>query len=116
MANLNAQEIEFFNFLQKYDLQQYFDRLREDGVKKIGHLQHVKSEDLEKIGMSKPERQRLLGKYEQHFSKLGKLKVSLLNSVSLLWSKCMHCAAFNALYLSFPPSGCVNREEQEVCG
>ena len=68
-------EIEFFNFLLKYDLQQYYERLRDEGVKKISHLQHVKSEDLEKIGMTKPERKRLLGKYEQHFSKLGKLKV-----------------------------------------
>lgn len=68
-------EIEFFNFLKKYDLEKYYDRLKDDGVSKIGHLQHVKSEDLEKIGMTKPERQRLLGKYEKHFSKLGKLKV-----------------------------------------
>lgn len=68
-------EIEFFNFLQRYDLQQYHERLRDEGIKKISHLQHVKSEDLEKIGMTKPERKRLLGKYEQHFSKFGKLKV-----------------------------------------
>ena len=75
MANLGVGEIEFFNFLQRYDLQQYYERLRDDGVKKISHLRDVKGEDLEKIGMSKPERKRLLGKYEQHFSKLGKLKV-----------------------------------------
>jgi len=70
-------DIEFFNFLKKYDLDHYYERLKAEGVKKINHLQHVKNEDLEKIGMTKPERQRLRGKYEQHFSKLGKLKVCL---------------------------------------
>lgn len=68
-------EIEFSNFLKKYDLQKYQDVLKNEGVTKISHLQHVKSEHLENTGMSKPERQRLLGKYHEHFSKFGKLKV-----------------------------------------
>lgn len=72
----NAQEVEFLNFLKKYDLEKYHERLLQDGVKRIDHLQHVKIEDLEKIGMSRPESQRLLGKYEKHFSKFGKFKVS----------------------------------------
>ena len=77
MANniQDKKEIEFLNFLTKYDLGHYYERLKSEGVWKISHLQHVVAEDLDKIGMSRPERQRLLGKYEQHFSKLGKIKV-----------------------------------------
>ena len=74
MAN---REIEFFNFLKKYDLDHYHERLKQEGISKINHLQHVKGEDLERVGMSKPEQKRLLGKYEQHFSKFGKFKVRL---------------------------------------
>lgn len=71
----DKKEIEFLNFLKKYDLDQYHERLKRLGVKKISHLQHVKDDDLAEVGMTKPERQRLLGKYEKHFSKLGKFKV-----------------------------------------
>ena len=78
MAN---REIEFFNFLKKYDLDQYHERLKQEGISKISHLQHVKGEDLEKVGMTKPEQKRLLGKYEQHFSKFGKFKVHLHSSL-----------------------------------
>lgn len=74
MAN---KEVEFYNFLKKYDLDKYQEQLKAAGITKISHLQHVKIDDLETVGMAKPELKRLLGKYEQHFSKLGKLKVCL---------------------------------------
>ena len=74
MAN---KEVEFYNFLKKYDLDQHQEHLKAVGITKISHLQHLKAEDLETVGMTKPELKRLLGKYEQHFSKLGKLKVCL---------------------------------------
>jgi len=68
-------EAEFLNFLTKYDLEKYHQGFINEGVKKIEHLGHIKEEDLANIGLTRPERQRLLDKYERHFSKLGKFKV-----------------------------------------
>ena len=70
-----VKEAEFLNFLTKYDLEQYHEGLLAAGIKKIEHLNHVKQEDLTDIGLSRTEGQRLLDKYDRHFSKIGKFKV-----------------------------------------
>ncbi|XP_065891111.1 non-receptor tyrosine-protein kinase TNK1-like isoform X2 [Dysidea avara] len=71
-------EAEFLNFLTKYDLEQYHEGFLAAGIKKIEHLNHVKQEDLTDIGLSRTEGQRLLDKYDRHFSKIGKFKDKLL--------------------------------------
>jgi len=76
-------EAEFLNFLTRYDLQQYHEGFLAAGIKKIDHLHHVKEQDLTAIGLTRPERQRLLDKYERHFSKIGKIKVGCLFTLKL---------------------------------
>ncbi len=66
----------FYNFLQHYDLQQYHQRFLEKGVSKVSHLKTVDEVCLEEIGLSRPERIRLMKKMEENFSLHGKLKVA----------------------------------------
>ena len=47
------------------------------GVTKMIHLKDVDDTDLEKLGLSRPERTRLKKKLEAHFSTFGKLKVPI---------------------------------------
>ena len=65
----------FFNFLQHYDLQRYHQKFLDMGVRKISHLKDVDDDDLELVGLSRPERSRLRKKLEKNFSLTGKLMV-----------------------------------------
>ena len=68
----------FVNFLSHYDLSKYYDAFCEIGVTKLPHLKDVRDEDLKQMGLSNPERTRLMKKFDANFSKMGKLKVSLV--------------------------------------
>ena len=68
---------ELRNFLFHHDLGQYFQGFANMGVTKMVYLKDVDDTDLEKLGLSRPERTRLKKKLEAHFSTFGKLKVPI---------------------------------------
>lgn len=63
------------NFLRYYDLGQYYQGFVNMGVIKLSYLRDVDDADLDKLGLSRPERNRLKKKLESHYSTFGKLKV-----------------------------------------
>ena len=65
----------FYNFLQRYDLHRYHQKFVDMGVRKISHLKDVDDNDLELVGLSRPERSRLRKKLENNFSFAGRLRV-----------------------------------------
>ena len=75
MDDAEKEKARFYNFLKRYDLDRYYDKLIKVGVCKISHLKDVEENDLMEIGMHKPERIRLKKKFEENFSTMGKLKV-----------------------------------------
>ena len=75
MSQDDTERQKFVNFLSHYDLSKYYEAFREIGVTKLAHLKDVSEDDLKQIGLSNPEKTRLLKKYDANFSKMGKLKV-----------------------------------------
>ena len=67
----------FYNFLQHYDLHKYHQKFLAEGVSRISHLKALDDKDLEEIGLSRPERNRLFKKLDENFSLPGLIKVSL---------------------------------------
>ena len=63
------------NFLRYYDLGHYHQAFTNLGVTKLAYLKDVDDTDLDKIGLTRPEKARLKKKVESYFSKFGKLKV-----------------------------------------
>ena len=79
-ASENDSEVEpqrFFNFLQHYGLQRYHGHLRDIGVSRISHLKSVDDKDLELIGFSRSEMNRLRRKLDENFSVTGRLMVGV---------------------------------------
>lgn len=74
-------EDELLNFLRHYDLGHYHHAFVNLGVTKIGYLKDVDDTDLDKIGLTRPEKARLKKKVESHFSTFKKLKVMPINTV-----------------------------------
>lgn len=65
----------FYNFLQHYDLHKYHQRFLAAGVSRISHLKVMDDKDLENVGLTRPERNRLYKKLEENFSISGLIKV-----------------------------------------
>ncbi len=65
----------FYNFLHHYDLQQYHQAFLAKGVSKVSHLKSLDEVSLAEVGLSRPERIRLMRKTEENFSRTGKFKV-----------------------------------------
>jgi len=75
--NLLEQE-KLYNFLKKYDLQNYYSKFVHCGVRKLSHLKSAAGdeESLSEIGLTKFERNRLKTKFKENFSWKGKVVVS----------------------------------------
>ena len=67
----------FYNFLQHYELHKYHQKFLAAGVSRISHLKPLDDKDLEEVGLSRPERNRLFKKLDENFSLPGLIKVSL---------------------------------------
>ena len=67
----------FYNFLQHYELHKYHQKFLAAGVSRISHLKALDDKDLEEVGLSRPERNRLFKKLDENFSLPGLIKVSL---------------------------------------
>ena len=67
----------FYNFLQHYELHKYHQKFLAAGVSRISHLKSLDDKDLEEVGLSRPERNRLFKKLDENFSLPGLIKVSL---------------------------------------
>lgn len=66
-----------FNFLKKYDLDQYFQKFLLKGVHRLGHLKDVSADDasLDEIGLSRIERLRLKKKVKENVAWRGRIMV-----------------------------------------
>ena len=82
----------FLTFLRGIDLSHYHQSFVKEGVKKISHLKHVDDKDLENIGLTRPERNRLKKKLETEFSAIHKL----FKVASLVVSTVSTCSAITA--------------------
>ncbi|ODN05514.1 Tyrosine-protein kinase PR2 [Orchesella cincta] len=71
-----------YEFLIEAELQQYYNALKNDlKVQNVAQIKYVSEEDLQQIGMSKPEMRRLKKYYQKHFptNVLAKMKKKLLS-------------------------------------
>lgn len=73
----DGEQRRLLNFLRHYDLGQYYQAFVTLGVTKIAYLRDVDDTDLDKIGLTRPEKARLKKRVESHFSTFGKLKVKV---------------------------------------
>ena len=66
-----------FNFLQRYQLGQHFEKLVSERVTRVQHLKNTRNETLRNLGFSDAEIDRLKVKLSQNFGDgaLGKVKV-----------------------------------------
>lgn len=67
----------FYNFLQRYELHKYHPRFLRMGVSRVTHFKDVTDADLDAMGFTPPEKTRLRKKFDENFSKAGKIKVLL---------------------------------------
>lgn len=67
-----------FNFLKKYDLQQYYSKFLLKGVHRLTHLKAVLTDEasLDEVGLSRIERMRLRKKVKENVAWKGKIMVS----------------------------------------
>lgn len=67
-----------FNFLKKYDLQNYYSKFLQSGVRRLNHLKDVAGDEdsLSEIGLTRVERNRLKTKVKENLSRMGKMMVS----------------------------------------
>lgn len=65
----------FYNFLRHYDLHHYHQAFLSKGVSKVSHLKNLDEASLEEVGLTRPERIRLMKKTDENFSLSGKFKV-----------------------------------------
>ena len=85
---LAREQERLFNFLKKYDLQQYYSKFLVKGVHRLTHLKGVLADEasLDEVGLSRIERMRLRRKVKEHAGWKGKIVVSVhitANSASL---------------------------------
>lgn len=74
---LQEQE-KLYNFLKKYDLQNYYGKFVRSGVRRLTHLKVVSGEEdiLNEIGLTTVEKRRLKTKVKENLSWRGKMVVS----------------------------------------
>lgn len=78
MAEAEKEQKVLFNFLQRYQLGQHFEKLVSERVTRVQHLKSTRSETLRNLGFSEAEIDRLKVKLSQNFGDgaIGKVKVS----------------------------------------
>lgn len=76
---LTREQDRLFNFLKKYDLQQYYSKFLLKGVHRLTHLKGVLADEasLDEIGLSRIERMRLRKKVKENVAWKGKIVVRL---------------------------------------
>ena len=79
VETLREQE-RLYNFLKKYDLHQYYQKLTMKGVHRLTHLKAVLADEasLDEIGLSRIERVRLRKKVKENVAWRGRIVVSEL--------------------------------------
>lgn len=77
VESLREQE-RLYNFLKKYDLHQYYQKLTVKGVHRLSHLKAVLGDEasLDEIGLSRIERVRLRKKVKENVAWRGRIVVS----------------------------------------
>lgn len=77
MAEAEEEQKILFNFLQRYQLGQHFEKLVSERVTRVQHLKNTRNETLRNLGFSEAEIDRLKVKLSQNFGDgaFGKVKV-----------------------------------------
>ena len=103
--------------MQEVQLEQFYAKLRDDlQVTRLSHFDFVKSDDLEKIGMSRPSARRLIDACKKRKSTLRKKSIfhRILGSVWRDESASLKCMPVDLPILSFRRSVCPSEAHQKI--